>query len=366
MSPPETPIAESETFPVDGQLLMVLPRAGASVKNPDVQLPILRADGDGYYLEMRVEADSKDATEVAVTRRVPLENLTVEEWEEVQAQYAGLDIESCIDLGVSKGLEKIQDRRIERLLAALLTFLNPRQVSIVLYLYRLAAQQDQGPLVSFRSNDLLEALGYTRTKDGGFASKLRSQLHRDLVALHRTELVFAQSLRKGDNLGAKVIIKSVLRIRDYEIDNVPRDFDLVKAADYTYELADAYTVSLEFFDGPARTGNYVLFADDLDIHQRLGGSAKRDYKTKLLIYLASRIKWDRPEDGKFLSISKQYLFKNLDLLGSNTSRNNQIFWRTVEELRGEGYIVGAQELPGKKKSAIIQFQINPEKLRDEA
>jgi hypothetical protein len=365
VSTSETPTPEADSFPVDGQLLMVLPRAGASVKNPDVQLPILRSDGDGYYLEMRVEADSKDSTEVAVTRRVPLEDLTAEEWEEVQAQYASLDIESCIDMGISKGLEKIQDRRIERLLAALLTFLNPRQVSIVLHLYRLAAQQDQGPLVSFRSNDLLEALGYTRTKDGGFASKLRSQLHRDLVALHRTELVFAQGLRKGDNLGAKVTIKSVLRIKDYEIDNVPRNFDLAKAADYTYELADAYTISLEFFDGPARKGDYVLFSDNLDIRQKLGGSAKHDYKTKLLIYLASRMKWDRPEDGQFLNISKRYLFKNLDLLGSNTSRNNQIFWRTVEELRSEEYILGAQELPGKKKSATIQFQINPEKLRAE-
>jgi hypothetical protein len=363
---PETPTTKADAFPVDGQLLMVLPRAGASVKNPDVQLPILRSDGDGYYLEMRVEADDKDSSEVAVTRRVPLEDLSAEEWEDIQAQYARLDLESCIDLGVSKGLEKIQDRRIERLLAALLTFLNPRQVSIVLHLYRLAAQQDQGPIVSFRSNDLLEALGYTRTKDGGFASKVRSQLHRDLVALHRTELVFAQSLRKGDNLGAKVTIKSVLRIRDYEIDNVPRNFDLVKAADYTYELADAYTISLEFFDGPTRKGDYVLFTDNLNIRQRLGSSVKHDYKTKLLIYLASRMKWDRPEDGQFLSISKQYLFKNLDLLGSNTSRNNQIFWRTVEELRSEGYILGAQELPGKKKSATIQFQINPEKLRVEA
>lgn len=366
MNNPETPTTKADAFPVDGQLLMVLPRAGASVKNPDVQLPILRSDGDGYYLEMRVEADDKDSSEVAVTRRVPLEDLSAEEWEDIQAQYARLDLESCIDLGVSKGLEKIQDRRIERLLAALLTFLNPRQVSIVLHLYRLAAQQDQGPIVSFRSNDLLEALGYTRTKDGGFASKVRSQLHRDLVALHRTELVFAQSLRKGDNLGAKVTIKSVLRIRDYEIDNVPRNFDLVKAADYTYELADAYTISLEFFDGPTRKGDYVLFTDNLNIRQRLGSSVKHDYKTKLLIYLASRMKWDRPEDGQFLSISKQYLFKNLDLLGSNTSRNNQIFWRTVEELRSEGYILGAQELPGKKKSATIQFQINPEKLRVEA
>ncbi|PSN12811.1 hypothetical protein C7293_18600 [filamentous cyanobacterium CCT1] len=345
---------------------MVLPRAGASFKNPDVQLPILRSDEDGYYLEMRVDADAEDMADVAVTRRVPLEGLSTYEWAEVQEQYASLDISICHELGLSKGLETIQDRRLERLMAALLTFLNPRQVSIVLHLYRLAAQQGQGPMVSFRSNGLLEALGYKRTKDGGFASKLRSQLHRDLVALHRTELVFAQSLPKGDTLGAKVTIKSVLRIKDYEIDNVPRNFDLAKAADYTYELADAYTISLEFFDGPAGTGDSVLFADSLDIRQRLGGSTQHNYKIKLLTYLASRMRWDKPEDGQYLSISKRYLFKNLDLLGSNASRNNQLFWRTVEELREEGYIVGAQEMPGKQKSTTIQFQINPDKLRAES
>ena len=365
MSNNPKPESKADTFPVDGQLLMVLPRAAASAKNPDAQLPILRSDGDGYYLEMRVEADAKEESEVAVTRRVPLEDLSEEEWEELKEQYASLDLATCLDHGISKGLEKIQDRRIQRLIMALLTFLNPRQVSIVLYLYREAARQGTGPLVSFRSNDLLSALGYTRTKDGGFASKLRSQLHRDLVALHRTELVFAQSLRKGNNIGAKVTIKSVLRIRDYEIDNVPRDFDLAKAADYTYELADAYTLSLEFFDGPAKTGDYVLFANTLDISQRLGISSKNNYKTKLLLYLASRMKWDRPEDGQYLTISKRYLFKNLDLLGSNSSRNNQIFWRTVEELQQEGYILGAQELPGKRRVSSIQFQINPENLKAE-
>lgn len=357
---------EEGSFPVDGQLLMVLPRAGASLKNPDVKLPILRADDDGYYLEMRVESDSDDPSEVALTRRVPLEDLSVEEWEDLKQQYANLDLQSCTDQGISKGLEKIQDRRIQRLFMALLTFLNPRQVSIVLYLYRLAAQQGNGRLVAFRSNDLLRCLGYTRTKDGGFASKVRSQLNRDLVALHRTELVLAQSLRKGNQIGAKVMIKSVLRIKDYEIDNVPRDFDLVKAADYTYELADAYTVALEFFDGPGRTGDYVLFASDIDLKQKLGSNAKNDYKTKLLVYLASRLKWDSPQDGQYLAISKQYLFKNLDLFGSNSSRNNQIFWRTVEELQQEGYILGAQEVPGKRKTPIIQFQINPEKLKASA
>ena len=160
------------------------------------------------------------------------------------------------------------------------------------------------------------------------------------------------------------ILRQILLRRIGIRSKTPYDLrDMAKEADYTYELADAYTISLEFFDGPARTGDYVLFADNLDISQRLGGNAKHDYKTKLLVYLASRIKWDRPEDGQYLSISKRYLFKNLDLLGRNSSRNNQIFWRTVEELREEGYLIGAQELPGKKKSAIIQFQINSEQLR---
>lgn len=352
------------TFPVDSQLLMVLPRASASIRNPDVQVPILRSDADGYYLEMRVEADPQEAGELALVRRVPLEDLSEEELIELKAEYAKLDWTACLQKGVSNGLEKIQDRRIQRLFMALITFLNPRQVSIVLYLYKLAAQQGNGATVTFRSNDLLQSLGYTRTKDGGFASKLRSQLNRDLVTLHRTELVLAQSFKKSSaNRGAKVMIKSILRIKDYEIDNAPRDFDLTKAADYTYELADAYTISLEFFDGCSRTGDRVLFSNSFDITQRLGSNAKCDYKTKLLVYLASRMKWDTLTDGQFISISKQYLFKNLDLFGSNSSRNNQIFWRTVDELKEDGYILGAQELPGKNRIATIQFQLNPASLK---
>lgn len=341
---------------------MVLPRAGASIRNSDVQLPILSADGDGYYLEMQVGSDSLDNSEVAVTRRVPLDDISDEEWQELKVQYASLDLMKIRDQGVTAGLEKIHDRRIQRLFMALLTFLNPRQVAIIIYLYREAANQGTGPIVSFRSNDLLEELGYTRTKDGGFASKVRSQLNKDLVAMHRTELIFAQSLKNIDGVGAKVTVKSVLRIKDYQIDNVPRDFDLVKAADYTYELADAYTISLEFFEGPSRTGDYVLFTNSVDIKQKLGSNAKSDYKMKLLVYLASRMKWDTLREGQYLTISKSYLFKNLDLLGSNSSRNNQIFWRTVEELQEEGYILAAQELPGKKKTTNVQFQLNSQKI----
>ena len=142
---------------------------------------------------MQVDADSKAKGEVAVTRRIPLHEISEEDWEELKNQYDKLDLNTCKTQGISKGLEKIQDRRIQRLFMALLTFLNPRQVAIVLSLYKLAAQQGNTPLVSFRSNDLLESLGYTRSPDGSFTARSRSQLNQDLVALHRMELVIAQS-----------------------------------------------------------------------------------------------------------------------------------------------------------------------------
>lgn len=353
----------NEFFSVDGQLLMVLPRASASIRDSDVRLPILRKDKSSYYLEMQVNADAEDERELAVTRRVLLNELSQAEWNELEDQYHNLDLSVCRDVGINKALEKISDCRIRRWFLALLTFLNPRQVSIILYLYREAARQGNSPLVSFRSNELLDSLGYTRTKDGGFTARVRSQLNQDLVALHRTELVFARSLHKGEQVGAKVTVKSILRIRDYEIDKVPRNFDLAKAADYTYELADAYTVALEFFEGSSRPDHYVLFSNDIDLKEKSGGNTKRDYKTKLLIYLASRMKWDKLKDGQYLLISKNCLLKNLDLLGSNKSRNNKILWRTIQQLNQNEYILEAQELPGKRNQAKIQFQINPQKIK---
>lgn len=350
-------------FPVDGQLLMVMPRASASIRDSDVQLPILRKDKGNYYLEIQVNADSNDERELAVSRRVSLNELSQAEWKDLEAQYSNIDLSVCSDVGINRALENIKDCRIRRLFLALLTFLNPRQVSIILHLYKEASIQENGSIVSFRSNDLLDSLGYTRTKDGGFNSRVRSQLNQDLVALHRTELVFARSLHKGEQVGAKVSVKSILRIRDYEIDKVPRNFDLSKAADYTYELADAYTVALEFFEGSTQPGKNVLFSTSIDLKEKQGGNAKRDYKTKLLIYIASRMKWDKLKEGQYLSISKNCLLKNLDLLGSNKSRNNKILWRTIEQLNQDDYIVEARELDGKRNQTKIQFQINPEKIK---
>ena len=61
----------------------------------------------------------------------------------------------------------------------------------------------------------------------------------------------------------------------------PRNFDLSKAADYTYELADAYTVALEFFkDASKQNRKRTVFYEYRFLKEKLGGNAKRDYKTK--------------------------------------------------------------------------------------
>lgn len=365
VSVPRRASVPAKSFPVDGQLLRVLPQAGAAYASPDVQLPTLRTDGDSYYLEMQIQPDAESESDSPLIRRIPLDNISTEDWDQIKSEYDSLDLASHLNEGISRGLGHHLDQRVERMLVAILTFLNPRQVSILLHLYRLAAQQDQGSHVSFRSDDLLTALGYNRIiGSDSFPSKLRIQLHRDLLALHRTELIFAQPCQDGDTMGAKVLVKNVLRIRDYAIENIPPTFDLLRAADYTDELADAYTISLEFFDGPTGIGDYVLFANTLDIRQHLGHSAKHDYKTRLLVYLASRIKQDHAEGNEPLTISKPCLFKNLGLLGKNASRNNQILWRTVNALYRDGYLFDAQEIPGERKiTSLIQFRVNSYALR---
>ena len=65
-------MSESSTqlniFGVDGPLLRILPRAGATIRNPDTRLPVLRSDAGGYYLEMMIEGDPDEESEVEMVR----------------------------------------------------------------------------------------------------------------------------------------------------------------------------------------------------------------------------------------------------------------------------------------------------------
>jgi hypothetical protein len=355
------------TFPVDGQLLKVLLRAGASLRNPDIRMPVLSSDADGFYLEMKVEADPSGEGEDEVTRRIPLENLSEEDWETLKTCYENVDFKVCIERGISNGLEKITDTSIKRLFMSLLTFLNPRLVSILIYLYREASYQSGGPRVHFETNALMEELGYTRSNNGSFPSNLRAQLNMDIVWMTRVELIFpkAEKFRRNQKKDrTEFVVKRLFTIEEFEVANGrTQNFDPNKAADYTSELPLAYTVSLGFVEGLGRDGDYVLFADSINLGQRVGGNARYDTRMRLLIYLANRLQWDKPQDGQFLVMSQQYVFKNLDLLGKNESRNKKLLWEAIEKLKSEGYILEAMELSEKKKATKICLKINSEMLR---
>ena len=55
----------------------------------------------------------------------------------------------------------------------------------------------------------------------------------------------------------------------------------------------------------------TYFFGNIGMEQKVGKSAKHDYGMKLLIYLASRLKWDSPKDGQYLTISKRHLIQKL-------------------------------------------------------
>jgi hypothetical protein len=342
------PSPSQSTFPVEGHLLRLVSRAGIPLRNPDLRPPLVRVDGDEAFLEMRVETGE----EVGLVRRILIEQAEVRE--SLSIALEKMDWNGCIHKGLAQGLAQVEGRLPERWLTSLMTFLNPRQLAILLYCTRLGTSGR----VSFNSDDLLVALGYTRTRDGGFASKVRSQVHRDLVTLHRVELVYPQSIALGktEATNRRVEVRSLLKIVDF-VPERGTGFDLFRAADLSYEMAESYTVELSC-SGAAR--DRILFPQKMDLSQRLGGNAKNDYRMRLLIYLASRVAWGTISDGQYMILSKQGLFNNLDLLGSNGSRNNQIFWRTIELLKQEKFLISAQELPGKSKLNSVQFQINPE------
>ncbi len=342
------PSPSKSTFPVEGHLLRLVSRAGIPLRNPDLRPPLVRIDGDEAFLEMRVETGE----EVGLVRRILIEQAEVRE--SLSIALGKMDWNACIHKGLAHGLAQVEGRLPERWLTSLMTFLNPRQLAILLYCARLGTSGQ----MSFNSDDLLVALGYTRTRDGGFASKVRSQVHRDLVTLHRVELVYPQSIALGktEATNRRVEVRSLLKIVDF-VPERGTGFDLFRAADLSYEMAESYTVELSC-SGAAR--DRILFPQKMDLSQRLGGNAKNDYRMRLLIYLASRVAWGTISDGQYMILSKQGLFNHLDLLGSNGSRNNQIFWRTIELLKQEKFLISAQELPGKSKLNSVQFQINPE------
>lgn len=361
----ETTRGATETYRVDdlppftlnAQLLEILIRAGASIRNPDVLPPVVRSDRRGRYLELRIGKDPEDASSYEYVRRIQLDQLEDETWERLQEECAQIQLDACRDNGLKNELEKIGDEKIRRFIYSLFMYLTPRQMLMVLYMHREASRRGS-LVVDIRTNDLLETLGYARQADGSFPSRYRGQLHKDLVDIHRTEIYYANKPTKRDT---KLIFKSIMRIKTVNLRNLPRDFDIMQAAEDGYGCADAYTLELEPFDD---VEGAVMFSGSFQFaRQQKYLHTSDDFSTRLLIFLGSRMRPHLLRDERFLIVTKRTLYSRLELFGKNGGRNNRLLWEAIEELKSDKWLFGARELPKSNRTCSIEFEINTEKLR---
>lgn len=348
---------ETPFFSMNAQLLEILIRAGASIRNPDVLPPVVRSDRKGRYLELRIAKDPEDAGSYEYVRRIQLDQLDDETWERLQEECAQIQLDACRDNGLKKELEKIGDEKIRRFIYSLFMYLTPRQMVMVLYMHREASRRGS-LMIDIRANDLLETLGYARQGDGSFPSKFRAQLHRDLVDIHRTELYTANKPTKRDT---KLIFKSIMRIKTVSLRNLPRDFDIMQAAEDGYGCADGYTLELEPFDDIE--GSVLFSASFQFARQQKCLHTTDDYPTRLLIFLGSRMRPHLLKDERFLTVTKRTLYSRLELFGKNGGRNHRLLWEAIEELKSDDWIFSARELPKSNRTSSIEFEINLDKLR---
>jgi hypothetical protein len=363
-------------FPVDGDFIQMLPKAGASFKHEDAsERPTLETIDGKLHLVFRMRSPQQNplsaegqkiGQEYEPTRSLPLENFSKKDLQILTEFYQKFDFGEIIAQGLCAALEKVNDRKVQQAFLAYLTFLNPMHVSIALYLYRAMHEQGGAPIVYFECNDLLDEL-YGRYNDGTFSSEVRRKLNQALRDLHRFDIHCPDPDQDPNASRERTLIRNILRIESYEIDKHRLElqggtFDFEMAADFTRKLPDAYTVSLGFYKTIQSGGNYILLPKNINLKQPDSLQAARNYKMKLQTYLWWFIETHKTEDYEYFHISLTDIIKHLELRGRNNSRKKSVVWEVINELQSEGIILECKEIVGSRRQVNIQFRLNPEKI----
>lgn len=352
-------------FQVSGDFFFLLPRFSTSFWSEDVQgLPVLQRQGSKCYLIMKVSENREEVGAIWVDKRVPMEDVSETDVERINDELSRITLAKCRDGGLETALTEVTDDRIRALCLGLMTFLDTPEVKVVLALYQMAAEQGSSPRITVKSNELLERLGYKRNAAGYFEARVRGELKNRLDNLHSVELHFARSTRKGQYVDTDVEVRNILRIKRYRRRDRYEDYDPENIRLLGYELADEYELNLEFFEWQHSSSEVVLIADSVDLGVGRGNPSKSDKKFRLLMYLASRLKKQNPENG-VLTISKSWLIKYARIDDSNTSRRSETLRKAIDALIEEGFVLHAYERPVEKKGGhtFYEIKVNPERIR---
>jgi hypothetical protein len=339
-------------YTLSGDILNVLFHSRTAME-PEAAMLSLTSDQDSKYIELSRRMIPDGESKQEYLSRIPIRDLSVEQWNALTEEFARFKMQAMAENGLEDLAEKITNDSNRFAIYTLLSFCSLSQFRITMELHRRAAETKSGSRLSFKTNDVLESLGYSRSSDGHFPAKFRAQFHRNLMALHSTEVLIMQhtSTRRRR---AKLSYRSILRIRDVDLDNLPREFDMRRAAEDGYGCADGYIVDLEFFD--LSPGNSVCVSD-VDIRNHQHKHDKDDYELSAILLLAhAQVNSD---GSNLIKISMGELLEFLKIQDSNTSRRKTKVLRTLRRLKESGHI---QEFV-QDNSGNIEIAINPEKIR---
>lgn len=361
--------------PMDAQLLSILATAGAPFKDPFVNLPSVESEADGQCaIVVRVRGGLyQDDDGLELERRYQVGKLEDDEFDFIQLNVATSTQNPEFRVHTQKVIKSLGEsdperyrgaefRRLQRILLGVSLFCGSRNLETIYLLYKAAYEQEtKTPLIDTRQ--LLEARGYKRRENiRDYDPNISSQLAQEMLSMHRTEIVFqattpTQSGQKGRR-DVAIVYKNILRIKRAFYQNRPEEeVDFERAGDLTFQLPDVYEVELGFYDEK----DTILLS--LPTRGVLAPSANysRDYQSRCLVYIAGRLSWDKKIP---MWISKATLLRKSGILGTNSTRNNQLLQQALENLLEQKYLLQAEIVskPGRRQDAV-KIVPNPEKIR---
>lgn len=348
---------ENFQFPVDGKLMQILPLAGATFNHPDApERPELEQIDGNWNLVFRVRRQEGLLTR-EVARYLPLDDFSEGDLQVLQQFYSNLDFRQVIDVGLRKGLSQIENPKVRSSFLSMLTTLNPRHVAILMYLYRTSHEQNNGPLVRFETNDLLNEL-YERSNSRGIHdSNKRGTLRRDLWALHRTEIHYSDPQQSADSNRVRILVRTPITINAYEIDRERLSFsdgNFDWGTQDTDRTPDSFVVQLNFY----RSGGSVLFPKTLSLKQPRDLQTSRDSRSKLLYFLLSRLSEVR--EGEYIFASLDELAGAMELNDSNPRRKKATVRKMILRLATEGWLKETLEVLSGRKFVGYKCLFNPQ------
>ncbi len=222
------------------------------------------------------------------------------------------------------------------------------------------------PVITVKTNDLLDQLGYERDDRGFHRSKNRAQLRDILNAAHALEIVGEYSSWEEGKPVRKAFRKSVLSL-------IGATFDADESAELSTSdlfhrgLPKSMTLRLNFFDSvrrpDGRLGDRYTLMPRLGPPQSLKSARHSATEETLKAYLLLR---QRQTRNQTIVITRSTALEKANITTKHTTRATQILTRALDKLVGDGTLESYTPVPSKAQDSFTVIVSEPNSRQEAA